>query len=260
MIDTGCNRVVAGAEMTNIQQFNFTGSAAGIQELPFGADLHGTAVVGLAAARTNNTTFGSGVASHDLPVSVTSCRISNDGTTIDTADVLEALTWCVDNRVARGGPGVINVSLNSITLPTYNGSTAFQEVFRQARKQGDLFVNGSGNDGINDPSPELYQRRVTGLDENNLKWSFANTGPFNAACPAVNVLVFASPNSVGFFSGTSLSCVHWAGCISLLQSLNPRLNAVKADAIVYRTCDKTSEGYRIPNLNKAVLQAALFSW
>ncbi len=34
MIDTGCNRVVAGAEITNIQQFNFTGSAAGIHELP----------------------------------------------------------------------------------------------------------------------------------------------------------------------------------------------------------------------------------
>ena len=261
LIDTGCNRVPSGSEMINLQQFNFAGGVLGVPEVPFSGGLHGTAVLGLAAARTNNETFLAGVASHNLPVTVTSCRISNDDANIDTFDVINAMMWCVDNQSARGGPGAINISLNSTALPTYNGSSIIQEIAQSARKQGDLFVNGSGNEGIIDPSPERFIRRVTGLDENNLKPALFNSGPlFNAACPATNIATFFSPNTIGFATGTSLACIHWAGCISLLQSLNPKLNAPKADAIIYRSCDTTSEGYKIPNVNKAVLQTLLLPW
>ncbi len=189
VIDTGNALVPAGNEMTSIQQYNFAGGANGVAEAPFDSGLHGTAVASTACCQTNNATFISGAASHNLPVKITACRITNDGATIDTLDVLRAMTWCVDHQALRGGPGAINLSINSITLPTYNGSSVVQEIAKAARKQGDLFVNGSGNLGIVDPSPEQYLRRVMAYDENNQVASFSNTGPFKAGAPGVNITV-----------------------------------------------------------------------
>lgn len=260
-IDTGNNVIANGDEMTTVQQFNFVGGQNGLPEAPFDSGVHGTAVTAIAAARTNNATFMSGAASHNLPVKVTSCRISNDGGTIDTLDVIRSLTWCVDNQAARGGPGVINLSLNSTELPTYNGSSVVQEIANAARKQGDLIVNGSGNLGIVDPSPEKNLRRVLALDENNMLATFSNTGPFRAGAPGVNVatVTFSPPVST-FGTGTSFACPNWAAAVAFVQSFSPWTNAVKADNIVYRTADNTPQGYKIPNYNRAVLAALLFGW
>ncbi len=124
--------------MIDVQQFNFAENANGIAEVPFDSGVHGTAVIGIAAASTNNSSYIAGVASHNLPVKVTSCRVQS-GAIIQTLDAIDAMIWCVDNQAQRGGPGVINMSINSFGLPKYNGSAVLQEIARSARKQGDLF-------------------------------------------------------------------------------------------------------------------------
>ncbi|MBX9951719.1 MAG: S8 family serine peptidase, partial [Candidatus Obscuribacterales bacterium] len=184
-IDSGVNSISANDEMVNVTQYNFVGGLNGVPECNFDSGVHGTAVTGIAGARTNNSTFISGVSSHNLPVKIVSCRVSADGDTIATVDVLRAMVWCVDHQRERGGPGVINVSLNSFGLPKYNGSPVVQEIAKNARKQGDIIVNASGNEALVDPSPEKYMRRVLALDENNLVASFSNTGPFKGAAPGV---------------------------------------------------------------------------
>jgi hypothetical protein len=261
VIDTGTNLVTAGDEMTNVQQFNFVGGLNGVPEAPFDSGVHGTAVTSVVACKTNNANFISGGASHNLPVKVTACRISNDGVVIDTMDVLRAMTWCVDHQNERGGPGAINLSLNTFQLPTYNASSVVQEIAKAARNQGDLFVNGSGNLGLVDPSRERYLRRVMAYDENNDVASFSNTGPFKAGAPGVNVaLVTGYPAGTFFGTGTSFAAPNWSAGISFLQSFRTWSNAVKMDKILYKTADTTAQGNKIPNFNKAVISAAVWGW
>lgn len=243
-------------EMDQIAQYNFVGGANGIPETPFDSGQHGTAVSSLAASTTNNKTLLAGVGTNRLPVAVTMCRISNDGSTISTFDVLDALTWCIDNQVLRGGPGAVSVSLNSTAPPTYNGSSVIQNLALELRQQGDLMVNGSGNTGTEDPSPEQYLRRVGATDQNNLQASFSTFGPFLAYAPGVSIASLdALTNGIFFVSGTSLSTPNWAGSVAFLQSLNPRLTAPQADSIIFDTATITSQGFHLPNIARAVTRA-----
>ncbi|MBS2004576.1 MAG: S8 family serine peptidase, partial [Cyanobacteria bacterium SZAS LIN-5] len=247
IVDTGVSLV--HGELVNVHQYNFVNGANGTPEPPFDSGIHGTAVCGTGAATTGNRTLIAGVGTSNLPVNVTSCRISNDGSAINTLDVINAFLWCIDNQRLRGGAGPINVSLASTTPPSYNGSSVVQDIAHALRDQGDLLVLGSGNTGTEDPSPELYARRVAATDENNQLAPFSVFGPFHAAAPGVNIIIIPS---LAYASGTSLSTPYWAGSITLLQSLNPRLNAVQADTILYNTATITSAGYHIPNIFKAV--------
>ena len=261
LIDSGTAPVCSGDEMSSVSQYNFAAGATGVAEAPFDSGLHGTAVASVMACKTHNSTFLAGTASHNLPVNVTCCRISNDGVSIDTMDVLRAMTWCVDNQALRGGPGVINVSINNPTLPTFNGSAVIQEIAKAARKQGDLMVNGSGNSGLVDPSPEQYLRRVQGYDENNNVAPFSNTGPFKAGAPSTNIaVVTGNPPAILTASGTSLSGPYWAGGVAFLQSFVPWSNPVRLDNILYRTADTTPQGNKIPNFNRAITYTLLFGW
>ncbi|HNB23509.1 MAG TPA: S8 family serine peptidase, partial [Candidatus Melainabacteria bacterium] len=153
------------------------------------------------------------------------------------------------------------MSLNALAgYPTYNASPVFQEIAKQARLKGDLFVNSSGNDGAVDPSPELNMRRVAALDEDNNLAAFSNTGPFKGAAPGVLVAAMDSPTSVAFANGTSFAAPNWAGVCALVMSFNPYMNAVRADSIVYRTADTTSQGMKIPNVNRAILASLMWGW
>lgn len=259
LIDVGCDSIAD--EMDNVTQYNFVGGQPGVLEPAMGTGTnHGTGVASVMAAKTHNSKFLAGVASHNVAVKVTSCRISNDGLNIDIFDVVNAMTWCVDHQAERGGPGAINVSLNSSTVNTFNASPVLQEIAGAAKANGDLFVNGSGNSGLEDVSPEQNIRRVGGLDETNMRWVSSNYGPFKAYVPCVNIALMSSQTAVGYRSGTSLACPQWAAIIALLQSISPRLTVSKADAIVYGTADRTPEGLRIPNVNTAVIYTILFGW
>lgn len=247
IVDTGVSLV--HGELVNVHQYNFVNGAKGTPEAPFDSGSHGTAVAGTGAATTDNRTLIAGVGTSNLPVNITSCRISNDGSNINTLDVIDAFLWCVDNQSLRGGPGPINVSLASTSPPSYNGSSVVQDIAHALRNQGDLLVLGAGNTGTEDPSPELYARRVAATDEINQIAPFSVFGPFHAAAPGVNIIIIPSLN---FVSGTSLSAPYWAGSLSLLQSLNPRLNAVQADTVLYNSATVTNAGYHIPDIFRAV--------
>ena len=258
VIDSGVNEIKRREEMEEVTQYNFVGGVVGVRERPFDSGLHGTAVASVANCQTDNDKYIAGAASHNLPGKVISCRTSNDGNSIDTMDVLRAMVWCVDNQRLRGGPGAINLSIQSPVLPTYNGSSVVQEIAKAARRQGDLFVNCAGNEALVDPSPEKNLRRVMAFDEDNNVASFSNTGPFKAGAPGVNITAVSNnPPQIYSVSGTSFASPYWAGAISYLQSFMPWNDAVKLDEIVYKSADKTQQGNRIPNFERA-LGALLF--
>lgn len=251
-IDSGVTSISDNREMVFIQQFNMVGGA-GNREQPFDSGTHGTGVTGIMAATTNNKTKIAGIAStFKVPTFVTMLRVSNDGVSVDTMDVIDSVCWTIDHQWLRGGPGPVNVSINSEAPNTYNASPVFQSLAKIMREQGDLFVNGSGNNGVEDPSPEKYIRRVTAVDQANIRPSWAVYGPFKAASPGLSVLTFFDSTNLAFQSGTSFSCPHWAGSIALLQSLRPRMRATRADRLLFSSATHTEEDLRIPNLKRAV--------
>ncbi|MBX9666153.1 MAG: S8 family serine peptidase [Candidatus Obscuribacterales bacterium] len=255
VVDTGITPITN--EMTDIVQFHFVGGANGTAEPAADIGSHGTAVTSVLGARTNNNNLFAGLASHSNPaVKLTSLRVADNTGAIDTFDAIRALTWCIDHQAERGGPGVINLSINSTALPTYNGSTIVQGIAKSLKKNDDLIVNGAGNLGIEDPSKEKYIRRVAGVDETDQLWSSSNFGPFRAAAPAVNVRVWNTATSApAVASGTSLSTPCWSGAVALLISLNPNLTAPKADKLLFKEGRETAQGYIIPDLRTAIIKA-----
>jgi len=256
-LDSGVNPVYP-IELVLIHQLNFADGAGGVTEFPFDADtntneFHGTGTSGTAGATTNDHEFIAGVASAGELVFITMLRLANPpGTTILAADVVDALTWCIDHQLERGGPGPINLSINADPPNTINHSPVFQSLAQSLRAQGDLVVNGAGNSGTEDSSPEQYIRRVAGTDENDQLANFSTFGPFHAAAPATNILVLPGLNYV---DGTSLSTAYWSGSIAFLMAAchEQKLNAVQADEIIFNTATVTNQGYHIPNLEKAVV-------
>ncbi len=263
LIDSGILAIKKEMNKSRIRAFNFVGGAGGVEEDVFVdgySNRHGTAVASIAAAMTNNGKFLASPASCDKPVTITMCRVAENND-IATMDVLEAMTWCVDNQTIRGGPGVINMSVQSFGLPTFNGSSVVQEIAKSAYKQGDLFVNAAGNENLNDPSSVTKHFRViTGLDDTEMRWDDedvgSNYGAYKAAAPCTEIPCLA-PSAKAAFSiyhgtGTSFAAPSWASSIALLMSLKPNLSAPKADKIIFKTARKTAEGYRIPDLRDAV--------
>ena len=255
-LDSGVNPVYP-VELFLIHQLSFADGAGGVTEFPFDADtnsneFHGTGTSGTAGATTNDHEFIAGVASAGEPVFITMLRLANPpGTTILAADVVDALTWCIDHQRERGGPGPINLSINADPPDTINHSPVFQSLAQTLRAQGDLVVNGAGNSGTEDSSPEQYIRRVAGTDENDELASFSTFGPFYAATPATNILVLPGLNYV---DGTSQSTAYWSGSIAFVMAAchERRLNAPQADQIIFNTATVTNQGYHIPNLENAL--------
>ncbi len=264
MIDSGVDPI--NGELVDLQQFNFVGGQNGVSEAPVDltSNNHGTGTSGVAAATTNNATNVASPASHDKATSITMCRTS-DGVTVDTTDVLNAMLWCVDNQSTRGGPSVINLSVNAVPPATYNASTVVQAIAKSAASQGDLFVNAAGNTNDLDASKANKNFRVVvGIDENDMRWVDTSVNPvrgsvfgkFKAAAPASNILhlVQNSAPVTGTSSGTSLSAPIWSGSIAMLMSFIPTLTAPKADKLLMSTGTKTPEQYVKPNLYQAVIK------
>jgi hypothetical protein len=251
-IDTGVDPVYPD-ELILIHQLNFTNGADGVTEFPFDEDasFHGTTTSGTGGATTDNHEFIAGVASAGKPVFITMLRVASPpGTTITTAALTDALIWCVDHQRERGGPGPINVSINSAPPDTFNTFSLFPPLAEMLRDQGDLVVNGAGNTGTKDSSANTAIRRVAGTDQNDQLASFSTFGPFHAAAPATNIIVL--PN-LGEVNGTSQSSAFWSGSIAfLIANCEKRLNAVQADAIIFRTATVTNQRYHIPNLKNAL--------
>jgi hypothetical protein len=254
-LDSGIRPIPGEIEATQIQQFNFAGGAGGVPEDPFDVDTHGTRVASVAVSQTNNANLMAGIAtaSTDFPAQITMCRTTRNGIHW-TSDVIDALSWCTNNQDIRGGPGVVNVSINIDPPDTYNTNITLQFMAQALRDQGDLFVNGSGNaggyDGWEDPSPDQYIRRVTGTDQGDNRYGV--WGPFTGAAPAVSVLTHDGTQLV-YSTGTSASTAYWAGSIAYLQSLVPGLTATDADAIIEATATPGQVPPSVyPNLEAAV--------
>jgi hypothetical protein len=254
IIDTGITPVPGELDPSQIQQFNFYGGAQGDPETPFDTGTHGTRVASVAASTSNNASMMAGIANDgSAPVQITVCRTSIDGQWHADADIIAALGWCGNNQALRGGPGPINLSVNSDPPFTINSDPNMQFEAQLLQAQGDLVVNAAGNSGLQDSSTELYIRRVAGIQQDLTLWPSSVYGPFDGSGPADNILT-NDGNQIVYSAGTSFAAPYWAGSIAWLISTGLVANAPTGDAVIESTATPASDGsgFVYPNLAAAV--------
>ncbi len=240
-VDTGYDRNHPDLQSKVRGEYDFVEEDRVAQDFGY----HGTAVVGVAAAETDN---GEGVASAGFGAGFFMARgCANVCLSSDTAP---ALDWLVDQGVR-----VINLSFGVEQEPP--GDPVLGAAVQRAQQAGALVIAGVGNDGVSTNSfyPAAYPGvlGVAATDENNAPASFSNSGPVvDVAAPGVGIISTYNPDSpenttkalyARFPGGTSFAAPHVAGVAALLSAKNPDLTAERITTrIQNRATDRGDQG------------------
>ena len=187
---------------------------------------HGTAVVGVAAAETNDA---EGIAAAGFNAGFLMAKGCTD--VCLSSDTAPAVEWLVERGVK-----IINLSLGAPQDPP--GDSVLGLAVQRAQEAGVLVIAAAGNDGTNTDSfyPAAYPDvlGVSATDQVNAPASFSNSGPVvDVAAPGVGIISTYNAdypeNTTGAlyasFSGTSLAAPHVSGVAALLKARNADLTA-----------------------------------
>jgi hypothetical protein len=236
-----------------VTQYNFAGAnPPGNQEAPFDSGLHGTGTASVTAWTDNNYGIAGMANLEGQRCELTELRISDDGNSASLLSITDALAFIVSNPNLHNI--VVNLSFASKPPNTLNSLSIIQQLAAQLQQQGSLLVLAAGNDGVQDPSPEQYARRVAAIDQNGLLASFSEFGPFYAAAPGVQIPVSAPQGGIWIVDGTSVAAPRWAAGIGILMAA-AHITAVQADQILTQTATVNPQGYRVPNIQAALQKA-----
>ena len=151
VLDTGIDTGHEDLQGKIAASMNFTGT-------PSTNDLygHGTAMAGVIAASSDNSTGIAGLAPNCRLLNV---KVASDSGMVKAADVARGIIWAADN-----GANIINISLE-IREP----SAELEAAVAYAWDRGAVIIAAAGNDGRGyDVFPACYDKclAVTGLTEN----------------------------------------------------------------------------------------------
>jgi len=156
---------------------------------PVDSGSHGTHVAGTIAAVGNNNV---GIIGAEYRAKIMALRVSNDGVTLDTASVIEALQYValMKNR------GVNIVAVNA-SFGGSSSSTVERAAIQAVGDVGVVFCAAAGNNGTNNDSTPVYPASyrlpnmivVAATDQNDALASFSNYGATSVdlAAPGVNI-------------------------------------------------------------------------
>jgi subtilisin family serine protease len=209
---------------------------------------HGTAVAGIAAARTDN---GDGIAGVAPEAHLVVARALGDRGTGDTEDINKAIAWVVDH-----GARVVNLSLGDPELAIVSRlGTPLRPGIEYAWSRGAIPVLAAGNyDGLSGSGSANYgdldavvvgatakSGTVAGYSTSlgNAKWGLVAPGGSGDG-PGADVISPMPGGRYAWVAGTSMATPHVAGALALLlaQGLDPSA-AVKR---LLATLDRTSCG------------------
>jgi thermitase len=192
------------------------------------ADIHGTHVAGIAAALTNNSVGGAGLAftSPLIPIRVLD---GNGGT---YAAITNGIVWAENH-----GAKVINMSLGG---PSY--SQALCNEITTAISKGIVVVAAAGNEGSSTASypaacPGAIGVAATDSADGSPNWS--NFGRPNVFLSAPGDNIYSTiPGGYDWLSGTSMASPFVAGLSALLLGQNPTFTVADVKRVLASTSDK----------------------
>ncbi len=231
-VDTGYDRNHLDLQSKVRGEYDFVGEDPVAQDFGY----HGTAVVGVAAAETDN---GEGVASVGFGAGFFMAK----GCThvCLSSDTAAALDWLADR-----GVGIINLSFGVEQEPP--GDEVLGLAVQRAQQAGALVIASVGNDGVNTDSfyPAAYPGvlGVAAIDQDQAPAPFTNSGPVvDVAAPGVDIISTYNAdypvNETGAlyaqFSGTSFATPHVAGVAALVKARDPDVTAARIAARIRNT-------------------------
>jgi len=219
--DTGCEATHPDLSPKYVPGWNFYDNNSNTADV-FG---HGTAVAGVAAAASDNTT---GVASVAWGCLIMPLRISaTDGTATFSA-AASAITWAADR-----GARVANISYQM------SDSSAVASAASYMQGKGGVVTVAAGNNGVIDSAADNpYVLTVSATDNNDTICSWSNTGNnIDVAAPGSGVYTTATGGGYSSGIGTSFSAPIVAGVAALVISANPALTGSQVRSILEQSAD-----------------------
>jgi subtilisin family serine protease len=222
------------------------------------AEYHGTAVVGVAAAETNNQ---EGIAAAGFKAGFVMAKACTD--VCLSSETAPAVEWLVDQ-----GVGIINLSFGAQQNPEAPVDPVLGAAVQSAQEAGALVIAAAGNDATNTDSfyPAAYPDvlGVSATDQDNAPASFSNSGPVvDVAAPGVDIISTYNaeyPENTtqalyASFSGTSLAAPHVAGVAALVMARRPDLTAQELAARIQDNATDLSEPGRDDTYGYGLLNA-----
>lgn len=216
---------------------------------------HGTHCSGIAAAVTNNSYGGCGVAGGwsklfaDRGARIMCLRAGysiNDGGyengVLTMSAVAEAVNYAVNN-----GADVISYSAGS------SFTSALRTAVNDAIAAGVVFCHAAGNDNADSPDyfatfPGLIS--VAATDPNDVRWTWgpgsgSNYGTWvEVAAPGNNIYSTVSNHyspSFATYTGTSMACPMVAGLAALIKSHYPDYDKIQIDTLIINRADSIND-------------------
>lgn len=190
---------------------------------------HGTALAGIAAARTDN---GLGVAGTAYAgVRLQSVQVLDaQGNGVDS-DIIAGILWAADNGAA--------VILMGFSNP--GQSQALQAAVDYAWAKGAVLVAATGNDGSSSatyPAGAAHVMGVAGTDRDDALAASSNSGTATfIAAPGVAIPTLGQDDGVASVTGTSAAAAQVAGAAALLRAAD----ATASNAVVVGRLARTAQ-------------------
>ena len=217
-----------------------------VVEAPKGsADIHGTAVASIIAAREGMT----GVAPQAMLLSVKAFAPDRKyGRTLgNTYDLLRGIDWAVSKKAK-----VLNLSFAGPRDPL------LQAALNAAAQRGVVLVGAAGNKGPKAPPayPGAYDKVIaaTATDAKDRLYKNANRGDYVAiAAPDVDILAAAGKKGYGVTSGTSMAAAYVSGSLALVMQGSPQMTSQDAFDRIAGTAKDLGEDGKDPNFGHGLL-------
>lgn len=215
LIDTGVDSEHPELRDNIVETHDLTGNG-------WSADLHGTAIAGIIAAKADNGIGSYGVAPNVKILALKACQPKQAGklgARCWTSTLVQALDLAMQKQTK-----IINMSLGGPP------DELVTRVIRAAQQQGHLIIAAAGNGGPHAkpafPAALDEVVAVTAVDALEKAYRQANIGDFiELAAPGVDIVSVTPGDSYPVLSGTSMASAHVAGAAALLAELMPTATA-----------------------------------
>lgn len=193
---------------------------------------HGTSIIGLLHATTNNNEGISGLL-HKYPVNILPLRVMDQKGTTKVSSIVQAIDFAIQKKV-----DVINLSLGG-AFP----SVAEQNAIEKAIEKGILVVASAGNDAlkgnpINYPAAYPGVIGVGSITPENKRAPFSNYHHYvDFVAPGTNLLSTNIYNDYSTVQGTSFSTPFVSALASMIYTIDP---TVTKD-VIYHTLQQAAQ-------------------